>query len=328
MDTTILGRTGRRVSVVGQGCWQFGGAWGNVGDDDARAVLDAAAEAGVTFFDTADVYGDGHSERLVGEFLRRRRDDSLVVATKLGRRADPFVAETFTAGNLRAWTERSLRNLGVDVIDLTQLHCPPPVVLSSAAVHEAMQQLVDDQLIRAYGVSVETVEEALTALRYPGVATIQIILNVFRRKPLERVLPAARAAGVGVIARVPLASGLLSGRFGVDTRFEPTDHRAFNRHGEQFDRGETFSGVPYEVGVAAAREFAGLVPEGVAPAQWALRWILDQEGVSTVIPGASRPAQATANAAAASLPSLGEAQLAALAELYDRRIRGHVHDLW
>lgn len=328
MDTSILGRTGRTVSVVGQGCWQFGGDWGNVSDDAARGVLHAAADAGVTFYDTADVYGDGHSEELVGAFLAERGDDSFVVATKLGRRADPFAAETYTRENLRAWTERSLRNLGVDVIDLTQLHCPPPEVYSSAAVYDALEEMVSDGWIRHYGVSVETVDEAMTALEHPGVATIQIICNVFRRKPLERVLPAARAAGVGIIARVPLASGLLSGRFTAETRFEPSDHRTFNRQGEAFDQGETFSGVPYDVGVQAAREFSALVPEGVTPAQFALRWVLDQDGVSSVIPGASRPEQAEANAAAGSLPPLTPEQLSALEDLYDRHIREHVHARW
>ena len=328
METAKLGKTGFDVSVVGQGCWQFGGNWGEVSNDESLGVLHAAADGGVTFYDTADVYGNGHSEELIGQFLRERGDDSLVVATKLGRRAKPLVAEAFTRENLRAWTERSLRLLGVDVIDLTQLHCPPTLVFSDAAVYDAMDELVDDGWIRNYGVSVETVQEALTALEHPGVATIQLICNVFRRKPLEQVLPAAKAAGVGIIARVPLASGLLSGRFTADTTFVATDHRTYNRNGESFDQGETFSGVPYEVGVEAAQEFAALVPEGVTPAQYALRWILDQDGISTVIPGASRATQAAANAAAADLPPLSAEQSAALAELYDRRIREHVHGRW
>lgn len=328
METRLLGRTLRAVSVVGQGCWQFGGDWGNVSDDDARAVLHAAADAGVTFFDTADVYGDGHSEELVGAFLRERSDDSFFVATKLGRRADPFVTETYTRENLRAWTERSRRNLGVDMIDLTQLHCPPTPVYSTESVFDALDEMVDDGWIRNYGVSVETVDEALTALERPGVASIQIILNVFRRKPLEQVLPAAKAAGVGIIARVPLASGLLTGRFAEDTTFEASDHRTYNRQGEAFDQGETFSGVPYDVGVAAAREFVDLVPEGVTPAQFALRWILAQDGVSAVIPGASRADQAAANAAAADVLPPTVEQLSALEDLYDRHIRAHVHSRW
>lgn len=328
MEFSVLGKTGRTVSAIGQGCWQFGGDWGSVSDESAMGVLHAAADGGVTFFDTADVYGDGHSEELVGAFLRERKDDSFVVATKLGRRADPFVAETYTRENLRAWTERSLRNLGVETIDLTQLHCPPTPVYSMPEVYEAMEEMVDAGWIRSYGVSVETVAEAMTALQHPGVATIQIILNVFRRKPLEEVLPAAAEAGVGIIARVPLASGLLTGRFTESTVFDASDHRTFNRHGEAFDQGETFSGVPYSVGVEAAREFAALVPEGATPAQFALRWILDQPGVSSVIPGASRPEQAAANAAAADLPALDADQLAALSELYDRLIREHVHPRW
>lgn len=328
METVRLGRTGFDVSVIGQGCWQFGGDWGEVTDGDALAVLNAAADGGVTFFDTADVYGDGHSEELVGRFLRERRDDAIVVATKLGRRANPFAAETYTRANLRAWTERSLRLLGVDVIDLTQLHCPPTPVYSTAAVYDALDELVDDGWIRSYGVSVETVDEALTALEHPGVATIQIICNVLRRKPLEQVLPAAKAAGVGIIARVPLASGLLTGRFSAETTFAATDHRSYNRHGESFDQGETFSGVPYEVGVEAAREFAALTPEGATPAQFALRWILDQNGISTVIPGASRPSQAAGNAAAADLPPLTAEQLNSLEAIYDRHIRAHVHGRW
>lgn len=328
MERRILGKTGREVGIIGQGCWQFGGDWGDVSDTSAMEVLHAAADAGVTFFDTADVYGDGHSEQLVGRFLKERGDASIMVATKLGRRADPFVAETYTRENLRAWTERSLTNLGVETIDLTQLHCPPTPVYSDESVFDVLDELVDEGKLRAYGVSVETVDEALTALQRPGVASIQIILNVFRRKPLERVLPAAQEAGVGIIARVPLASGLLTGKFSEDTTFEPGDHRTYNRFGEAFDQGETFSGVPYELGVQASREFAALVPDGVTPAQFALRWIADQPGVSVVIPGASRPEQARANAAAGSLPSLTGDQLTALEGLYDDRIREFVHDRW
>lgn len=328
MEKRILGKTGYDVAVIGQGCWQFGGDWGEVSDDAAMGVLHAAADAGVTFFDTADVYGDGHSEELVGRFRKERGSDEIVVATKLGRRADPFVAETYTRDNIRAWTERSLKNLDVDVIDLTQLHCPPPKVYSTIEVFDALDELVQEGKLRHYGVSVETVDEAMTALERPGVASIQIILNVFRRKPLETVLPAAREAGVGIIARVPLASGLLTGKFSEDTTFAPTDHRTYNRFGESFDQGETFSGVPYELGVQAAREFTEVVPEGVTPAQFALRWILDQPGVSVVIPGASRPEQAAANAAAASTPELTDDQLAQLERIYDTRIKEFVHDRW
>ena len=328
MEKRILGRTGRGVSVIGQGCWQFGGDWGEVSDEAALGVLHTAAEAGVTFFDTADVYGDGHSEQLVGQFLRECGDPAIMVATKLGRRADPFVAETYTRENLRAWTDRSRRNLGRDTIDLTQLHCPPTPVYSDDRVFDALDEMVADGWISGYGVSVETVDEAMTALQRPGVASIQIIVNIFRRKPLEQVLPAAQAAGVGIIARVPLASGLLSGKFTAQTSFAPEDHRTYNRHGESFDQGETFSGVPYEVGVDAAQAVTRLAPEGVSPAQFALRWLIDQPGISTVIPGASRAEQARANAAAADVAPLTADQLAALEQIYDEQIRVHVHHRW
>ncbi|MDQ1628682.1 MAG: hypothetical protein QOI54_2426 [Actinomycetota bacterium] len=327
MQTRTLGRTGRPVSVIGLGCWQLGADWGAVTEDDALAVLHAAVDAGVTFFDTADVYGDGRSERLLGRLLAER-GDGLTVATKAGRRADPHVPEAFTPAALRGWLDRSRRNLGVDTIDLVQLHCPPTPVYSEDRVFDALDTLVEDEVIAAYGVSVETVEEALTAIARPGVATVQIILNAFRHKPLERVLPAAREAGVGIVARVPLASGLLGGRYDAATTFAQDDHRSYNRHGEAFDVGETFSGVPYDVGVAAARSIAALTPDGATTAQLALRWILDQPGVSTVIPGARNPEQARANAAAADLPALDGHTLDAVREVYDRDIREHVHDRW
>lgn len=324
----MLGRTGREVTVVGLGCWQLGADWGTVEDDTAMAVLDAAVDAGVTFLDTADVYGDGRSERLVGRLLAQRPDAGLVVATKMGRRAAPHVADAYTLDAFRAWTDRSRENLGVDTLDLVQLHCPPTEVLSRDEVYDALDTLVAEERIAAYGVSVETVDEALTAIARENVASIQIILNVFRRKPLERVLPAAAEAGVGIIARVPLASGLLSGRYDETTTFAADDHRTFNRQGESFDVGETFAGVPYEVGVAAARDVAALTPDGATTAQLALRWIIDQPGVTTVIPGASRPEQARANAAAAGLAPLSAEQLAALERIYDEQIREHVHARW
>jgi aryl-alcohol dehydrogenase-like predicted oxidoreductase len=316
------------VFPIGLGCWQLGGDWGSVGTDDALAVLHAAVDAGVTFLDTADVYGDGRSESVIGRFLAERGGDGLTVATKMGRRADPHVAEAYTLEAFRRWVDRSRRNLGVERLDLVQLHCPPTVVYADDRVFDALDTLVGEEAVAAYGVSVETVDEALTAIARPNLASVQIILNVFRRKPLERVLPAALAAGVAIIARVPLASGLLSGRYTADTTFAPDDHRSFNRHGEAFDVGETFSGVPYDVGVAAAREFTGLVPNGVTPAQLALRWIIDQAGVTTVIPGARNAEQARANAAAAAVPPVTAGLDAALRELYDRMIRPHVHDRW
>jgi aryl-alcohol dehydrogenase-like predicted oxidoreductase len=330
MQTRTLGRTGRPVSVIGLGCWQLGGGWGEVGEDDAMAVLHAALDAGVTFLDTADVYGDGRSERFVGRVLAERGGASsgLTVATKIGRRADPHVPEAFTEQALRGWLDRSRSNLGVATIDLVQLHCPPTPVLSDDRVFDVLDMLVGEGIIAAYGVSVETVDEALTAIARPGVATVQIILNAFRRKPLERVLPAAQEAGVGIIARVPLASGLLSGKYDASTTFAADDHRTFNRNGEAFDVGETFSGVPFDVGVEAAQQVAGLTPDGATTAQLALRWIVDQPGVSTVIPGARNAAQAQGNAAAADLAPLDDAALDAFRGIYDERIRAHVHDRW
>ena len=330
MQTRTLGRTGRDVSVVGLGCWQLGADWGEVAEDDALGVLAAAADAGVTFFDTADVYGDGRSETLIGRFLRERAVDAprITVATKMGRRADPHVAEAYTLDAFRGWTDRSRSNLGVDTLDLVQLHCPPTAVLSTDATYDALDTLVDEGRVAAYGVSVETVDEALAAIARPHVASVQIILNAFRRKPLEQVLPAAAEAGVGIIARVPLASGLLSGKYDEHTEFAATDHRSFNRHGEAFDVGETFSGVPYDVGVAAAREVAALTPAGATTAQLALRWIVDQPGVSTVIPGARNPEQARANAGAADLTPLDEVTQERLRAIYDDRIREHVHTRW
>lgn len=327
MEQRVCGRTGRKVSVVGLGTWQLGAGWGDVSEADALAVLEAAVESGGTFFDTADVYGDGRSEQLIGRFLRDRPDAGIFVATKMGRRV-PQVAENYTLDNFRAWTDRSRANLGVDTLDLVQLHCPPSSVHATDAVFDALDTLVDEGRVAAYGVSVETCEEALTAIARPGTASVQIILNPFRLKPLERVVPAAAEAGVGIIARVPLASGLLSGRYTKDTLFADDDHRTYNRHGEMFDQGETFSGVDFEEGVEAAVEFGKLAPEGATPAQTALRWIVQQPGVTSVIPGARSPEQARANAAAAALQPLPQSTLDAIGELYDRRIRAQVHHRW
>jgi aryl-alcohol dehydrogenase-like predicted oxidoreductase len=306
----------------------LGGDWGQVEDADAFGVLEAAVESGVTFLDTADVYGDGRSERLIGRFLATHPDLGVTVATKLGRRADPHIAAGYTPEAIRAWADRSRVNLGVDTLDLVQLHCPPPEVYSDAAVFDAMDALVDAGVAAAYGVSVETCDQALSAMSRPHVATVQIILNAFRLKPLEQVLPTALERGVGIIARVPLASGLLSGRYDLQTTFSPDDHRSYNRHGEAFDVGETFSGVPYEVGVQAAREIAALAPDGVPTAAFALRWIIDQPGVSVVIPGARNAEQARGNARAVEVaPSTPQTQ-EAVADVYDRLVRAHVHDRW
>jgi aryl-alcohol dehydrogenase-like predicted oxidoreductase len=327
MEQRAFSRIGRSVGVVGLGAWQLGADWGEIGDDTAAAVLDAAQDAGVTFIDTADVYGDGRSERSCGALLARRPDAGLLIATKMGRRL-PQLPENYNRENFLAWNDRSRRNLGVDTIDLVQLHCPPPAVYDDDNVFAALDEMVAEGRIRHYGVSVESCDEALAALARPNVASVQIILNCLRLKPLERVLPAAREAGVAIIARVPLASGLLSGRYDEHTTFGAEDHRNYNRHGEAFDVGETFSGVPFDVGLEAVRRLAGVVPPAVAMAQFALRWIIDQPGVSVVIPGARSPEQARANAASAELPGLSREQLAAVAEIYDALVRPHVHERW
>ncbi len=327
MQQRRLGRTGRDVSVIGLGTWQLGADWGDVDEADALAVLDAAADAGVTVFDTADVYGDGRSESIIGRWLAANPASPMTVLTKFGRRLPAQTHDGYTAANLRAWADRSRRNLGVDTLDLVQLHCPPTSVIEDDAVFDALDALVSAGVIAAYGVSVETTGQALTAIARPGVQSVQIILNAFRLKPLDEVLPAAIAAETGIIARVPLASGLLSGRYSETTAFPANDHRTYNRHGEAFDVGETFSGVDFETGVAAAREFAALVPEGATPAQAALAWIVAQPGVTTVIPGARGPEQARANAAAAAL-TLPDGFDAAVRELYDRRFRAQVHPRW
>ncbi|MEO6501908.1 MAG: aldo/keto reductase [Jatrophihabitantaceae bacterium] len=331
MQTRELSKLGRSVSVIGLGTWQLGADWGSVDDTEALAVLDAAVGAGVTFFDTADVYGDGRSERTISAYRKAHPDHELTVATKMGRRVEQ-VADAYALANFRDWTDRSRANLGVDVLDLVQLHCPPTEVYANDAVFDALDTLVSEQRIRGYGVSVETCAEALTAIARPGVVSVQIILNPFRQKPLEEVLPAAAAAGVGIIARVPLASGLLSGKYRHDTVFAEDDHRNYNRTGAAFDVGETFAGVDFDTGVDAAVEFARLVREqvgeDVSPAAAALRWVIDQPGVTTVIPGARTPAQARANAEAAALAELSPETLAAIGSLYDRMIRPQVHHRW
>ncbi|MFD4524439.1 aldo/keto reductase [Streptomyces sp. NPDC058470] len=327
MDERAFGRSGQQASVIGLGTWQLGADWGDVSDQDALAVLEAAAESGVTFFDTADVYGDGRSEQTIATFLRGRPDLHVLVGTKMGRRVEQ-IPENYVLDNFRAWNDRSRRNLGVDRIDLVQLHCPPTPVYSSDEVFDALDTLVEEERIAAYGVSVETCEEALTAIARPNVASVQIILNPFRTKPLRQVLPAAQEAGVAVIARVPLASGLLSGKYTKDTVFAANDHRTYNRHGEAFDQGETFAGVDFATGVEAATEFSALAPEGATPAQLALRWIIQLPGVTTVIPGARNPGQARANAAAAQLPELPQKTLDAIEDLYERRIKEQVEGRW
>ena len=329
MQQRPLSRTGRRVSAVGLGTWQLGADWGEVSEADARAVLEASVEAGVTFFDTADVYGDGRSEQIIGDFLRTS-GASVTVATKMGRRVDQ-VPENYTLDAFRAWTDRSRRNLGVDTLDLVQLHCPPSETIEDAATYDALRTLVDEGAIAAYGVSVETCAQALAAIAN-GAASVQIILNAFRLKPLDEVLPAAQEAGAGIIVRVPLASGLLSGRYSRETVFAHNDHRSYNRRGEAFDVGETFSGVDFETGLQAAQEFADLArehgPEGATPAQVALAWAAQQPGVTTVIPGARNVDQARANAAAGSLPALSPQLIEGVRAIYDTHLREAIHPRW
>ena len=330
MEERVRGRTERPVSVIGLGTWQLGADWGEVTEAAALEVLDAAVESGVTFFDTADVYGDGRSERLIGRFRAENPDVPILVATKMGRRVDQ-VPENYTLQNFRTWTDRSRRNLGMDQLDLVQLHCPPTAVYSSDQIYDALDTLVTEGAIANYGVSVETCDEALTAMSRRGTATVQIILNAFRLKPLEAVLPSAMQNGVGIIARVPLASGLLTGAYTTSTTFAENDHRTYNRTGQSFDVGETFSGVNYETGVRLAQEFADLVarlPVKATPAQAALAWVAQQPGVTTVIPGARTVAQARDNAAAADLPPLGADFMIDIRELYDRELRTQIHDRW
>jgi aryl-alcohol dehydrogenase-like predicted oxidoreductase len=327
MRSRKLGKTGHDVSEVGFGAWQIGADWGDVADDDAMATLEAAVAAGVTFFDTADVYGDGRSERLVGRLLREHPDAGLFVATKMGRRLDQTV-ENYSPEHFRAWNDRSRENLGVDTLPLVQLHCPPTDLYYHPEVFEDLDAMVAEGRIAAYGVSVERVEEALKAIEYPGVATVQIIYNMFRQRPAALFFEEAAKRGVGVIVRVPLASGLLSGKYTRETSFAADDHRSFNRHGESFDVGETFAGVPFEVGLDAVEELRGLVAPDAALAAFALRWILMHPAVSTVIPGARSPEQARGNAAAADLPALDDATLARVAAVYDERIAPYVHQRW
>jgi len=327
MQYRELGRTGFRVSTISFGAWAIGGSWGAVDDAESLAALHRAIDLGVNFFDTADVYGDGRSERLMAR-LRRDRPGRLYVATKAGRRLDPHVAEGYQRANLTAFVERSLRNLEVEAIDLLQLHCPPTDVYYRPEVFGVLDDLVASGKLRHYGVSVERVEEALKALEYPGVASVQIIFNLFRQRPAELFFQEARRRGVGILARLPLSSGLLAGKMSRSSVFAADDHRSFNRRGEAFDRGETFSGIEFESGLAAVEELRRLAPAGMTLAQLALRWILMFDAVTCAIPGAKRPAQVEENAAASDLPPLDGAVMTAIRELYDARIRAQVHPYW
>jgi aryl-alcohol dehydrogenase-like predicted oxidoreductase len=325
MEQREVKRLGRTVGVVGLGTWQLGADWGDVSPGAAQQVLETAYDQGVTFFDTADVYGDGRSEQFCSQL--RERHPGVFIATKMGRRVEQQT-RNYSRENFLAWNDRSRSNLGQQRLDLVALHCPPDGVYEHDAVFDWLDEMVQEGRIAAYGVSVETSAQALAAIARPHVATVQIVLNCFRLKPLEQVLPAASAAGVGIIARVPLASGLLSGRYDEHTVFGPEDHRNFNRHGEAFDVGETFAGVPYEVGVEAARRLGKLVDPGSTLAQFALRWVIGQPGVSTVIPGARTPEQVRQNTSVAALAPLREEQLTGVHAVYDDLVRAHVHHRW
>lgn len=327
MNYRLFGRTGWQVSEIGFGAWAIGAEWGEVSEEDALGAILASIDHGVNFIDTADVYGDGRSERLVSRAIKAR-PEQVYVATKMGRRLNPHVPEGFNAKNMTAFLERSLKNLGVEAVDLVQLHCPPPQVYYMPEVFGILDDMVKSGKLRFYGVSVEKVEEALKATEFPNVQSVQIIFNIFRQRPAELFFQLAKERRVGILARVPLASGLLTGKMSRDTTFPADDHRNFNRYGVSFDVGETFSGVDYETGLAAVEELRPLLPEGASLAQMALRWILMFDAVSLAIPGAKNPQQAAANAAASNLPPLDETTMWRIEEIYTRLIRDQVHQRW
>ena len=327
MQYRTLGKTGWKVSTISFGCWAIGGSWGSVQDDESLAALQRAVDLGVNFFDTADVYGGGRSEWLLSQ-LKKQRTEEIHIATKAGRALEPHVAEGYNRRNLTRFVEQSLHYLGTDTIDLLQLHCPPTQVYYMPETFGVLDDLVKQGKLRFYGVSVEKVEEALKAIEFPNVQTVQIIYNIFRQRPAELFFRQAQTRQVGIMARVPLASGMLTGKLRHESRFDPDDHRAFNRHGESFDRGETFSGVDYETGLAAVDELRALVPAGQTLTQFALRWILMDDAVTVVIPGARNAAQAKANAEAAALAPLTAETMTAAREIYDRLIAPHVHQKW
>jgi len=327
MQYRELGRTGMKVSTISFGAWAIGGSWGSVDDKESLSALHRSIDLGVNFIDTADVYGDGRSERLVAK-LRKERKETIYVATKAGRRLDPHVADGYNRANLTAFVERSLMNLATDAIDLLQLHCPPTEVYYRPETFGVLDDLVRAGKLRHYGVSVEKVEEALKAIEYPNVQTVQIIFNIFRQRPAELFFAEALRRKVGILARVPLASGMLTGKLTAKSTFEADDHRAFNRHGESFDRGETFSGVDYDTGLQAVEELRTLVPQDWSMTQFALRWILMFDAVTCAIPGAKNPSQAEDNAKSADLPELDTAKMGKVRSIYDARIRDLVHQYW
>lgn len=327
MKYRILGKTGYKVSEISFGSWAIGGTWGDVDDSISMKALEKAVEMGINFFDTADVYGDGRSEKLLAK-LSKNTKENIYIATKAGRRLDPHTAEGYTKENIEGFIDRSLKNLNVDKIDLLQLHCPPTAAYDSESLFSGMDEIVKKGKIAYYGVSVETVEEALKAITYPNVSTVQIIYNMFRFKPAEVFFKKAKENNVGIIVRVPLASGLLTGKMKKDTTFQDDDHRKFNRNGEAFDRGETFSGVDYELGLKAVEELSKMKPEDYTMAQFALRWILMEDAVSCTIPGGKTPEQVIQNAASSDMPPLSETQMQAVKSIYDNYIRDSVHHLW
>jgi aryl-alcohol dehydrogenase-like predicted oxidoreductase len=327
MQYRELGRTGYKVSTISFGAWAIGGTWGPVQDEESLAALHRAVDLGVNFFDTADVYGDGRSEQLLAK-LKRQRSEPILIATKAGRRLDPHLASGYNRQNLNAFIERSLRNLETECLDLVQLHCPPTEVYYNPEVFGVLDDLVQAGKIRYYGVSVEKVEEALKAIEYPGVQSVQIIFNIFRQRPADLSFAEAKRRRVGILARLPLSSGMLAGKMTRAVQFAPDDHRAGNRQGEWFDRGETFSGVDFETGLEAVEALRPLVPAGMSMAQFAMRWILQYDAVTCAIPGAKRPSQVEENIAAADLPPLAPETMQAVRAIYEQRIQPLVHHYW
>ncbi|MBK9924745.1 MAG: aldo/keto reductase [Anaerolineales bacterium] len=327
MQYRELGRTGWKVSAISFGAWAIGGTWGNVKDDESYAVLNRALDLGVNFFDTADVYGDGHSEQLLGK-LRKERSEKFYIATKAGRRANPHVAGSYNKKNLTSYVERSLKNLAVDALDLLQLHCPPTEVFYMPETFDALDELVKEGKLLNYGVSVEKVEEALKAIEYPNVKTVQIIFNIFRQRPLDLFFREAQKRKIGILARLPLSSGMLTGKMSKQSAFESDDHRQGNRNGEWFDRGETFSGLNYETGLQAVEELRSIVPAEMSMTQMALRWILMSPAVTCAIPGAKRPAQVEENVGAADQPQLSDEAMGKIRDIYDRLVSPQVHHRW
>ena len=327
MNYRALGRTGWKVSEISFGAWAIGGAWGEVSDEESLSALNQAIDSGINFLDTADVYGNGRSHRLIAQ-LKKSRKEEIIVATKVGRRLPKQTVEGYTRANLTSWVEDNLRDLNMETLDLVQLHCPPTDAYYEPEIFAALDDLVKAGKIRFYGVSVERVEEALKAMEYPNLQTVQIIFNCFRQRPAELFFAQAKLKQVGILARVPLASGLLTGKFKADTRFAEDDHRNFNRQGQRFDRGETFSGVDYKVALDAVDEIRALVPAGISMSQFALRWILMFDAVTCAIPGGKRPSQVADNALASTLPPLTPEAMASVRKLYDAKIRPLVHQLW